>query len=64
MLLFNQIKDEIMIDDRFLVAGITIMLVIIINDLLKRFTKFDMDKIDVSLYFKKFLDKIKNIIKN
>lgn len=53
-----------MIDDRFLLAGITIMLIIIINDLLKRFTKFDMDKIDVSLYFKKFLDKIKNIIKN
>ena len=41
-----------MLDYRFLIGAIIIMLVIIINDILKRKTSFDMDKIDVGIYFK------------
>lgn len=48
-----------MIDNRFLIGAIIIMLVIIINDILKRKTSFDMDKIDVSIYFKNFVNYLK-----
>ncbi len=49
-----------MIDDRFLTAAIIIMLVIILNDILKKHTKIDMDKIDVVEVYKKMIKKIKN----
>lgn len=48
-----------MIDDRFLIAAILIMSVIIINDLLKRFTSIDMDKIDMEKHFRKWFLYIK-----
>jgi ribosomal protein L7/L12 len=51
-----------MIDYRFLFAAIVIMLVIIINDILKRKTSIDMDKIDVGVYFKKFVNYISRML--
>jgi ribosomal protein L7/L12 len=48
-----------MIDNRFLIGAIIIMLVIIINDILKKKTSFDMDKIEVGIYFKNFANYIK-----
>lgn len=48
-----------MLDYRFLIGAIIIMLIIIINDILKRKTSFDMDKIDVGIYFKKIADYFK-----
>lgn len=49
-----------MIDDRFLYGAIAIMLVIIINEyLFKRYLHFDMDKINVGQYCKRFINYIK-----
>ena len=43
-----------MLDERFLYAAIALMLIIIIRDLLKKYTKFDMDKFDVIKFTKNF----------
>lgn len=54
-----------MLDLKFLYAAIALMLIIIIRDLLKKYTKFDMDKFDVlkfsinfnricQIYYKRF----------
>lgn len=43
-----------MLDERFLYGAIAIMLIIIIGDLLKRYTKFDMDKFDVGKFLLNF----------
>ena len=51
-----------MIDDRFLIAAIVIMLVIIINEyVFKKYLHFDMDKINVSAVYKKFVDYLKRL---
>ncbi len=36
-----------MIDDRFLYGAIALMLIIIVRDILKKYTSIDMDKIDM-----------------
>lgn len=36
-----------MLDERFLYGAIALMLIIIVRDLLKKYSKFDMDKFDV-----------------
>lgn len=43
-----------MLDERFLYAAIALMLIIIVRDLLKKYTKFDMDKFDVIKFVKNF----------
>ena len=43
-----------MLDERFLYAAIALMLIIIGRDLLKKYTKFDMDKFDVIKFVKNF----------
>ncbi len=50
-----------MIDYRFLAGAIIIMLVIIVNDILKRTTSFDMEKVDVGQLCKKFVNHIKRM---
>ena len=41
-----------MLDERFLYAAIALILIIIARDVLKKYTKFDMDKFDVIKYIK------------
>jgi hypothetical protein len=43
-----------MLDERFLYGAIALMLIIIIRDILKKYTKFDMDKFDVIKFVKNF----------
>lgn len=43
-----------MLDERFLYGAIALMLIIIARDLLKKYTKFDMDKFDVIKFVKNF----------
>lgn len=41
-----------MIDNRFLIGAIALMLIIIVRDILKKYTNVDMDKIDMIKVFK------------
>ena len=51
-----------MIDDRFLIGAIVIMLVIIVSDILRRKTSINMDNIDVVDLYKKFTNYIKRFL--
>ena len=51
-----------MLDMRFLIGAIIIMLVIIVNDILKKKTSFDMDKIDVAQVSKNFIIYLKRLL--
>ena len=51
-----------MIDNRFLIGAIVIMLVIIINDILKRKTSINMDEIDVGKLYKRFVNYVKRLL--